>query len=123
VRRLSDADEAFLQQTLNKARAYRALMVAEAGVAYPPIAVVASDAIPTAATWKAPAAEGAPYSFDLLSDALTVPGDGRFAHDLAGPPKGVPVVVRLTSKASHTGVAVDLPLIEQAIKALLAARE
>ena len=54
-------------------------------------------------------------------DVRTAPGDGRFIFATAGPPEGVPVALRLKSEASHTGVAVDLPKIEEAIGALLRA--
>ena len=54
-------------------------------------------------------------------DVRTAPGDGRFIFATAGPPEGVPVALRLKSEASHTGIAVDLPKIEEAIGALLRA--
>ena len=51
-----------------------------------------------------------------------MPGDGRFDVATAGPPKGVPVLLRLSSDASHTGVATDVANMEKAINALLQAR-
>ena len=46
----------------------------------------------------------------------------RSASHLSLTIAGVPVLLRLTSEASHSGVAVDLPNIEKAIDALLGAK-
>ena len=113
---LSSADQAFFAETLRQAKEFRALMTCRTDITYPPIGVVASDAAPSAVTWSRPAPD---QPFDLDEPRNTVPGDGYFLYDTAGPPVGVPVAVRLTSKKSHAGVAADMPQIESALDALL----
>ena len=66
------------------------------------MAVVASDAAATPVAFR----RGPDALFDF-DNAITVAGDGRFDLASVGPPAGVPVVARFTSKASHQDVAVD----------------
>lgn len=118
---LSDADEAFLVETLRRARAFRELMVRDPSFIYPPMAVIAASNSVTPVGWKRPSPE-APFNFgDGDADVLNAPGDGRFAFSSAGPPEGVPVALRIVSDASHSGVAVDLINVEKALDALLRA--
>ena len=100
---LSAEDRAFFVETLKRAAAYRELMVHDPSVKYPPMAVVASDAAATPVAFRRPAPD-ALFDFEA---AITVAGDGRFDIASVGPPTGVPVCARFTSKASHQDVAVD----------------
>jgi hypothetical protein len=77
--------ESFLAETLAQARAYRALMVCDADVEYPPLAVVASGCIP------APIAYFRPSSSGVRLPAATAPGDGRVPLAKAHLPAGVPL--------------------------------
>jgi hypothetical protein len=123
-RELMDGDPAnklFFEETLKRALEYKKLMVCDEAVSYPPIAVLASDCIPTTTTWRRPTPDS-PFAFD--DDAfppLKTTGDGRIC--LSGscmPPDGVPVVKKVVSHASHTGVATDTanigPLLSKLIE-------
>ena len=118
---LSASDEVCFSEVLTRARAFRLSLAFNPAICYPPQAVIARDATPTPTTWVR-ADPAAPFSFAPDgSDARCMVGDGRFDFEEAGPPNGVPVVVRLKSKGSHTGVAVDMPLVEEALSQLLRA--
>ena len=69
--------ESFLAETLAQARAYRALMVCDADVEYPPLAVVASGCIPAPIAYFRPSSSGGRGPIDFRLPAATAPGDGR----------------------------------------------
>ena len=107
--------EAFLEATLIEAKAYRAQLVHNPHITYPPIAVLRSDARPTITRLNRPTPEG---PFDYAS-AMTTAGDGRITLEDTLPPRGVPVSQVLTNHAEHSGILSELGDVNGLLNALL----
>lgn len=114
--------EAFLCETLRRARAFRAQIVYDPLVEYPPIVVLKSDAVKkTATTYLRPSSD-APFEFSSgkLSPRYT-PGDGRIWAYGPSLPVGVPVLETRITKSSHTHILSDLGHVRELVDLLLEA--
>jgi pimeloyl-ACP methyl ester carboxylesterase len=115
------ANKLFFEETLKRCLEYKQLMKCDASVTYPPLAVLASDSVTdTTTTWRRPSPES-PFAFDDKAfPPLTSPGDGRIClNGSCMPPDGVPVLRKVVSHESHTGVATDVANIGPLLDALI----
>ena len=98
------AQQEHLGKALDRARAFRKSLICEESVSYPPIAVLAGDALPTLMTAKR---DGplAVKGWDFVSEPKKS-GDNRVAFETAVPPLGVPYSIFKSSR-SHEDLLND----------------
>jgi pimeloyl-ACP methyl ester carboxylesterase len=105
---------AFLRDALARAKEFRGRL-APAKVAYPPLLIVAGNAVPTLSE----ARQGGPkarHGWDFASERA-VPGDGRVAYEHALPAPGIPYRVVTTDRA-HAALLGD-PKVVADVQAFL----
>ena len=132
------ANRAFFRETLRQAKAFRKLMVYDPNVDYPPIAVLASDAVATHSTVRRPTPD-APFDFLFPGDpdpldpsaktatatpgdgcgGLITPGDGLIPIDRCTPPEPVPVFKKVVTKDTHLGLARNVAAIETLLNEMI----
>jgi len=101
----------FLQESLNRAKAYRQLLRFNPAVNYPPIAVLRSDCSPVPIAYRRPSKESA-FDFSDSNMVVTAPGDGRVTLADAMPPKGIPVFKAVTVHKDHAEILECVESIE-----------
>lgn len=117
---VTPAKEEWLRSCLDNCLKFRrGLIPTKSESAYPPVAVLNSDGLPS----KFALHLDTNGKLDLGKEAQMRLGDGRVVAEDSVPPKGIPVVKKITNKEEHSVVLNDLAAVDELLDALFAAKK